>query len=114
MRHSCHPLLLVLVVACCGLFLMAADGSDPDLPQSNPLAGKAVIVEQEGVVARVEENVTLRNAFLCFQQKDRDGTEYEYWLPLRKVDELKVFDRFEDAVAHHKRRWPALYKDENK
>lgn len=96
MRNKFRVLFLLSAASCCSLFFMGADTAGPDASASNPLAGKFVVIERDRYRYPVMENVILRDDFLCYPQG-----KYESWLPLHKIDELKVFDRRADADAYH-------------
>ena len=74
-------------------------------PSKSPLHGKAVIIEMDGVIFGVNENIRFETVgqidyIVVPMQHD---VSYDHWMPLDRVRGIKVFDSKESATAHNKK-----------
>lgn len=99
--------LLVLLGALASLAATHEGKAKPD----SPLAGKAVIIEMDGIYFGVKENVRFETIgsqdFIVVPMQYKNVAEhYDHWWRLDRVTGLKVFDSLDDAVAYDKKTSP--------
>ena len=86
--------------------LMAVAASSPESVMNQ----KAIVVDVNGVYFGVQENVRLEEtngqSFVVVPRNPgkRDQASYEYWVPMNRVDGLRVYESREDAIEYQKER----------
>lgn len=79
---------------------LIAPPEDTNPVQRNPFAGKVVLFEAD-VMYQPYENVEIQNVagheFFVVEGGDENAGGFQYWLPVEKVQSIRVFNRMRDA-----------------
>jgi len=98
----------ISTVVALGTVVSIAATQNTSRPSTSPLHGKSVIIEMDGVIFGVTENIRFETVgqvdyIVVPMQHD---VSYDHWWRLDRVRGIKVFDSKESAIAHNKKTSP--------
>ena len=88
-----------------GTVVSIAATQNTSRPSASPLLGKSVIIEMDGVIFGVNENIRFetvgQNDYIVVRMQH--DVSYDHWMRLDRVRGIKVFDSKESATAHNEK-----------